>query len=189
MDIKEIRSINKLTQKEFATKYGIPLQTVKNWESKPTSKSYRKCPNYVANQFFINELKDCCTTNIYIKAPNTFKSNIEWLTHNCPKNTALCKRSMLLYNGYIVGNINEDTIKLCSINDKCINDDDIYYTDFSTTINDMIIDSPQYDQDIAEALSNYYERNNHSFKGIDIYPFNQKYFDEYCEWALEYHEV
>lgn len=189
MDIKEIRQINKLTQKQFAIKYGIPLQTVKNWESSPTSKSYRKCPNYVANQFFINELKDCGTPNINVKAENIYKNNIDWLENNCPKNTALCKRSMLIYKGYIVGNLYEDTIKVCSIDSTCHKDKDIYYTDFSKTINDMIIESPKYDQDIAEALSNYYERHNKSFEGINIYPFNKSYFNEYCNWALEYHEV
>ena len=189
MDIKEIRQINKLTQKQFAIKYGIPLQTVKNWESSPTSKSYRKCPNYVANQFFINELKDHKIENIEIHIDKKEKNPKEWLTSNCPNHTALCKRSSLLYMGYIAGYINESVIDVCTINESCINDNGIYHTDFSSTINDMIIESPEYDQDIAEALANYYFKNNKSFNGIDVLPFNKGYFDEYCDWALEYYEV
>ena len=47
MDAKRIRQYTKLTQKEFAEKYKIPLQTLKQWESGPGSSSYRKPPDYV----------------------------------------------------------------------------------------------------------------------------------------------
>ena len=47
MTIKELRNQTNLTQKEFAGKYHIPLQTLKQWESSQTSKSYRNCPEYV----------------------------------------------------------------------------------------------------------------------------------------------
>jgi transcriptional regulator with XRE-family HTH domain len=47
MDIKEIRHLTCLTQKQFAEKYHIPLQTEKQWESSIGSKSYRKPPEYV----------------------------------------------------------------------------------------------------------------------------------------------
>ena len=47
MDIKSIRMISGMTQKEFAEKYHIPLQTLKQWESAKNSSSYRKPPEYV----------------------------------------------------------------------------------------------------------------------------------------------
>ena len=47
MTIKEIRAITSLTQKEFAQKYDIPVQTLKGWESAPESTSHRECPSYV----------------------------------------------------------------------------------------------------------------------------------------------
>ena len=47
MTIKEIRAVTGLTQKEFAKKYDIPVQTIKGWESLPESSSHRDCPTYV----------------------------------------------------------------------------------------------------------------------------------------------
>lgn len=47
MTIKEIRAITGLTQKEFAQKYDIPVQTLKGWESTPDASSHRDCPPYV----------------------------------------------------------------------------------------------------------------------------------------------
>ena len=47
MSIKAIRNETGLTQKGFASKYQIPLQTLKQWESDPGSTSYRNPPDYV----------------------------------------------------------------------------------------------------------------------------------------------
>ena len=47
MNIKDIRKMSSCTQAEFADKYHIPLQTLKQWESSPDSSSYRQCPEYV----------------------------------------------------------------------------------------------------------------------------------------------
>ena len=45
--VKQLRSITGMTQTEFGRMYGIPLQTIKNWECN-SSKSYaRSCPEYV----------------------------------------------------------------------------------------------------------------------------------------------
>lgn len=49
MEIKEIRRKAGLTQESFAEHYRIPLQTLKQWESSPESKSYRKPPEYVTH--------------------------------------------------------------------------------------------------------------------------------------------
>lgn len=58
-DIKELRSFTGLNQEHFAKKYHIPLQSLKQWESRPGSKSYRKPPeyvNYLLEQNIMNEL-------------------------------------------------------------------------------------------------------------------------------------
>ena len=47
MDIKMVRALSFATQKEFAEKFHIPLQTLKQWEASPDSSSFRKCPEYV----------------------------------------------------------------------------------------------------------------------------------------------
>ncbi len=48
MEIKRIRYSSGLTQKEFSTRYRIPMKTLQNWESDRMSSSARKCPPYVA---------------------------------------------------------------------------------------------------------------------------------------------
>lgn len=53
MDIKEIRKSTGLTQREFAERYLIPLQTIKQWESDVNSKSYRKPPEYVVSMLSV----------------------------------------------------------------------------------------------------------------------------------------
>ena len=47
MTIKEIRLGTGQTQQVFAEQYGIPLQTLKQWESSPGSSSHREPPDYV----------------------------------------------------------------------------------------------------------------------------------------------
>lgn len=47
MSVKEIRKKTGLSQREFAEKYQIPLQTLKQWESDEGSSSHRKPPEYV----------------------------------------------------------------------------------------------------------------------------------------------
>lgn len=32
VDVKKIREINGLSQREFASRYGVPLESIKNWE-------------------------------------------------------------------------------------------------------------------------------------------------------------
>lgn len=49
MTIKSIRNSTGLTQKEFAKHYHIPLQTLKQWESDPEKKNYRRPPDYVVH--------------------------------------------------------------------------------------------------------------------------------------------
>ena len=46
LTIKNIRTLSGLSQVDFATRYEIPLQTLKNWESNPGSSNFRQCPIY-----------------------------------------------------------------------------------------------------------------------------------------------
>ena len=47
MEIKQLRHISGLTQKEFSGRYKIPLKTLQNWETENDVPSARKCPMYV----------------------------------------------------------------------------------------------------------------------------------------------
>lgn len=49
MEIRDMRKRTGMTQRAFAEKYHIPLQTLKQWESRPESTSYRKAPDYVVH--------------------------------------------------------------------------------------------------------------------------------------------
>lgn len=42
MEIKELRKLTGLSQKQFSEKYGIPLPTIRHWEQ-----GQRECPRYV----------------------------------------------------------------------------------------------------------------------------------------------
>ena len=54
MSVKELREMTGMSQKTFAMKYHIPLQTLKQWESKEGSKSHRNPPDYV--EFLLGEV-------------------------------------------------------------------------------------------------------------------------------------
>ena len=47
MEIKEIRAITGLTQRQFAEKYNIPFGTYQKWEVPIESINHRECPLYV----------------------------------------------------------------------------------------------------------------------------------------------
>ena len=51
MEIRDMRKRTGMTQRAFAEKYHVPLQTLKQWESRPESTSYRKAPEYVSHMF------------------------------------------------------------------------------------------------------------------------------------------
>lgn len=53
MTIKEIRSLTRLTQKQFSEKYGIPLPTLRHWE-----RGDRKCPQYTLDSLEIRVKND-----------------------------------------------------------------------------------------------------------------------------------
>lgn len=47
MDVRQLRYLSGMTQKEFSTRYKIPLKTLQNWETDSEMPSSRKCPQYV----------------------------------------------------------------------------------------------------------------------------------------------
>lgn len=49
MNIREIRMLTGLSQAKFCKMYGIPLDTLKKWETGRESKNHRECPEYVKN--------------------------------------------------------------------------------------------------------------------------------------------
>lgn len=42
MTIKELRTLSKITQQEFADYFGIPKRSIENWEG-----GQRQCPQYL----------------------------------------------------------------------------------------------------------------------------------------------
>lgn len=48
MEIKKLRHLSGLTQKEFSARYKIPMKTLQNWETGSGLPSARKCPQYVS---------------------------------------------------------------------------------------------------------------------------------------------
>ncbi len=49
MNVRQIRQVTGLTQKEFSSKYNIPLKTLQNWEARKDLPSSRDCPDYVVS--------------------------------------------------------------------------------------------------------------------------------------------
>lgn len=47
MTIKQLRAKTGLSQAKFGKKYGIPLNTIKNWECEDGKPNHRDCPEYV----------------------------------------------------------------------------------------------------------------------------------------------
>lgn len=47
MEIKEIRALTGLNQRQFAEKYHIPITTYRKWEVSAECQNHRGCPSYV----------------------------------------------------------------------------------------------------------------------------------------------
>ena len=61
-EIRELRRITGLSQKEFGSRYNIPLKTIQNWESDKDKEASRKCPPYVTYllaKAVINDFSGC----------------------------------------------------------------------------------------------------------------------------------
>ncbi|MDR2354334.1 MAG: hypothetical protein LBF22_14485 [Deltaproteobacteria bacterium] len=67
--------------------------------------------------------------------------------------------------------------------------ENIRYTSLNQTINDMLADFDNIDeQSFIEALSDYYYMHDESFSGIVIEEKNQAQFDSIKDWAIDYHK-
>ena len=65
---------------------------------------------------------------------------------------------------------------------------DMRYTSVNQTINDMLSDFDNIDeQPLVEALATYYYTHDDSFDGLEIHPDNQAVFDSIKDWAIEYY--
>jgi hypothetical protein len=62
------------------------------------------------------------------------------------------------------------------------------YTSLNQTVNDMLRDYDEIDeQSLAQALSHYYYENNKSFVGLRIAPQHADRFNSIRDWAVEYY--
>lgn len=121
------------------------------------------------------------------------------------ENVILRGITALEYLQYFVGYIGENTIDVYStergkysnvqyhVVDSYAN---IEYVDINGTlcssvnqaVNDLLHDFDNTDEDaLANALSNFYYRNNESFSQLNILPNNLKNFEYMREWAVEYY--
>lgn len=65
---------------------------------------------------------------------------------------------------------------------------DVKYTSVNQTINDMLADFDNTDeQALVEALSTYYHTQGDSFDGLEIKPENLDAFNYVKDWAIEYY--
>jgi hypothetical protein len=65
---------------------------------------------------------------------------------------------------------------------------DVRYTSINQTINDMLADFDNIDeQSLAEALSNYYHRHGESFDGLEIRHENRVVFNSVRDWAIDFY--
>jgi hypothetical protein len=67
--------------------------------------------------------------------------------------------------------------------------DNIRYTSLNQTVNDMLADFDNVDeQSLIEGLSDYYYSNGKSFSGLLIEEKNQAVFDSIKDWVKEYYK-
>lgn len=64
MGIKEIRMLTGLSQVGFAKCYGIPVSTLKKWETDKKSKNHRECPEYVTRLLEIAVKRDMAQNKV-----------------------------------------------------------------------------------------------------------------------------
>lgn len=89
-NIKTLREKSGLTQKAFADRYHIPVQTLKQWESDPNSTSHRTPPDYfvyILGKLFEYERQEYCqissgAENSVLRAAEQSKNDAKlWLRY------------------------------------------------------------------------------------------------------------
>ena len=140
------------------------------------------------------------------KTSDEFLTNWAWFNDVVGgKDLVLCHASALQCLGLFSGYVNEKIIDVYAkkqgeyenINYRIISNfdnigiadiDGVLCTSFDQTVNDMLADFDNTDeQALAEALSNYYHSNNGSFAGLSIQPQYMKNYGYMQEWAVDYY--
>lgn len=85
MTIKDLRTMSRMTQKEFANYFTIPKRTIENWES-----GQRKCPEYLKKLIEYKLIKEGFTLKLVeynegkerILTKGSLEDIVKWLKDN-----------------------------------------------------------------------------------------------------------
>lgn len=136
-----------------------------------------------------------------------YLSNREWFRSALKgQDFILCYTSALECHDLFLGYLNEKQIdvyalekgKYANINYYIVDSfdgietvrfEDLVYTSINQTINDMLANFDNIDeQSFIEALWYYYATHNKSFDGLEISSQNMEQFNAIKDWAIEYKE-
>ena len=204
MDIRSLRKMLGATQNGFATRYGIPLRTIQNWET-----GKRKPPQYIMEWLERQVCEDLVNRKtiqlpVYEKHKmDLLKRNqtvgaIAWL-HEVQKvlgtNIVFALDEALMCQGNFGGRSDEYLVwvygddNLTRFNGvvvlgnqisqyHVIEKNGLRFTDLNRTIMDALANEDILDmQGITEAVSHYYFAHDESFSGIFVTPQYQKRFE------------
>jgi hypothetical protein len=136
-----------------------------------------------------------------------YLSNREWFRDALRgQNVILCYTSALECHQLFLGYLNESQIDVYALDKgeysninyhvvesfegiETVRFDDLVCTSVNQTVNDMLADFDNIDeQSLIEALWYYYVTHNKSFDGLDISPQNMARFGSIKDWAVGYKE-
>lgn len=139
-------------------------------------------------------------------ASNNYMSTRAWMQEAVAGQRLILRGvSALEYLQYFVGYLGENSIDVYSQSRGMYSNinyfvvDDFSSIDFvlingvmcstpTQAVNDLLADFSNIDEEsLANALSNYYHRNNQTFTGLDIAPGNLPAFNSIRDWAVEYY--
>lgn len=202
------------TQGEFASRYGIPLRTIQNWEN-----GVRKAPQYVIDLLDAQVERDSVNRRtITLPEYDPKKANLpkrgdyygvmSWLAalQNVLGKDIVFALDEALFCGdlflgrnyeYLIWIYGDDSLSKYNgvvvlgneIDPLFVKDrNGIHYTDFNRTLADSFANEDILDmQGITEGLSNYYFEHGESFDGISVPPEYQKRFEQLAADAMNYY--
>lgn len=215
--IKTLREMTGLNQTKFAERYGIPRNTLIQWET-----GKRTPPEYVVSMLERLVKADALNRRALSLLPSgndshkkrlptdgNYLKSTDWLNDvaNEIGNVVFALDTALLCDGSYLG-INNEYIVYCygpkelasdyrglviigeniSETDVAETPDGLRYTTFNRTIIDALDNEDLLDmQGTTEALSHYYCNHEGSFNGLVIPPHLQEKFERYSTWAMEYY--
>jgi len=131
----------------------------------------------------------------------------EYLNSEILRNTVLRNISALVHLGFFGGYIyTDEPVEVYSCDNEMFDNINCRYVDsldnldiveingilctsFNQTVNDLLSEPDNIDESaLAEALSNYYHRNNRSFEGLVINDSNSDAFESIRSWAIEFYD-